>query len=68
MISFLFPRARLPFDRSNMKLPRPYGFDPLSPSLRTAPSQYHTLLLIVYSNAGVKDSYEPCVVDALKPF
>ena len=47
MISFLFPRARLPFDR-------------------TAPSQYHTLLLIFYSNAAVKDSYEPWVVDALR--
>ena len=66
MISFLFPRARLPFDRSNTKLPRPYRFDPLSPSLRTAPSQYHTLLLIFYSNAAVKDSYKPWVVDALR--
>ncbi|KAL0672825.1 hypothetical protein Bca4012_000806 [Brassica carinata] len=46
-------------DRSNTKLPRSYGFDPLSLFLRTAPSQYHTLLLIFYFNAAVKDSYEP---------
>ena len=65
MISFFFLRARLLFDRSNTKLPRPYGFDPLSPSLRTAPSQYHTLLLIFYSNAAVMDLYEPGAVDAL---
>ncbi|RID62698.1 hypothetical protein BRARA_E01752 [Brassica rapa] len=66
MISFLFLNARLPFDRSNTKLPRPYGFDPLTPSLRTAPSQYHTFLLIFYSHAAVKDSHKPCVVDALR--